>query len=63
MKPVYRPVKDDGAKWRCKECDQLQPASKVWHYQLPNGNSGILCRDCIDPQWLKNAEFNPHPAA
>lgn len=60
-KPVYRPVKDDGATFKCVDCDQQKRASEVWHYLLPNGNGGIACKECIDPEWLERAVFDPKP--
>jgi hypothetical protein len=54
---TYRPVRSDGAKWNCTDCKTDYSASEVWYVTLPNGWKGIICKSCIDPDWVKDAKY------
>lgn len=61
MPPTYHPVKNDGADFRCSECQQLFPHTQVWLIRLPspapsnNRMTYVLCKECVDEDWLKLA--------
>jgi hypothetical protein len=61
-KAIYRPVANDGAKWKCADCQQYKQHNEVWHISLANGKKEILCKDCVDAEWLDTyAVFDPKP--
>lgn len=60
-KATYQPVRDDGAPYKCPDCGERKPAREFWYYRTPNGAAGLSCKECIDPDWLAQAEFNPKP--
>lgn len=59
MAGQYKRIKPDGAKWRCRECDDLFDASGVIYF-IPVGDDSLsprtICTGCIDPDWFSNAE-------
>jgi len=55
MQSKYWTVKDDGALWKCSDCQVRYPANKVWATETPNGKKSIICKDCIDDDWITNA--------
>lgn len=60
-KPTYQPLKNDGALYRCKDCNQQGTHSEMWYVTTPNGYKGVFHKECIDPDWIATAEFVNHP--
>lgn len=57
--PAFCEVADDGAKWRCAECDQLDTAEQMFFVATPNGRSGTYHKTCLDADWLTRATRVP----
>lgn len=53
--PCYWLVADDGALWKCHDCNERKKASDVIACLTPNGMKFIVCYDCIDKDWLDSA--------
>lgn len=61
-KSTYQPLKDDGAEFKCVDCEQYFHAKQMWFVCLVNGDKQIICHDCIDDVWRKNyADYIPTP--
>ena len=61
-KPQYRPVKNDGATFKCCECGEQGEYHSMWHVTTPDGMfSGVYHKECVDPDWIEKAQFNPEP--
>jgi hypothetical protein len=58
---IYRPVKNDGANYTCTDCLEEKQFNLVWYVITPNHKQMVLCKTCVDPDWLKDATFNPKP--
>jgi len=54
----YYKVKDDGADWKCDECGEDFSAKEVLACDTPSGTKTILCKECIEPEWLENAQYS-----
>lgn len=54
--PVFWHLKDDGAPARCKECGEYDNMKNLLYYKTPNGNVGVIHKDCLDPDWLESAK-------
>lgn len=53
---TYYTIKDDGAEWRCKDCDKLHKHSRVRVCEnTETKKRTLLCLDCIDEEWLAAA--------
>jgi hypothetical protein len=55
MRATYFTIKPDGADWRCDECKVPKPAGQVLACHTPDGRKRVLCRECIDEDWLAEA--------
>jgi len=53
---VYWTLPDDGALIRCVECQELKKHTDVVFTQVPMGKRSVLCRSCVDEEWLEQAE-------
>jgi len=53
----YKKVKNDGAKWRCNECEELFTNDEVIYFihSEDENKNNILCKKCVDEDWLKTA--------
>jgi hypothetical protein len=61
-KASYRPVKNDGALYKCTDCGEHKPYFDVWYTSTPDGTKSVCCKECIDPYWIKHfAVFDPTP--
>ena len=61
-KGIYHPLKNDGADYKCSDCDTYKPYNHFWYVECPNGTRYVCCKDCIDPYWIKHhAIFSPEP--
>ncbi len=56
-KPTYRPLQNDGAPYKCPDCGERKHASLFWYITTPNGHKGIICKDCVDSDWIAQAEY------
>lgn len=56
---TYQPLKDDGAKFQCKECGGRDRAEAMWFVKTPDGFKGVYHKDCLDSDWLELATFVP----
>jgi len=54
-KARYFTLRDDGALWKCSDCQKRKPADAVLAIELVDGRKMLICRRCIDEDWL--AEF------
>lgn len=55
--PVYWRLPDDGALFKCAECEQRFKHDKVILTQIPKDDSRtVLCLECVDPYWLEIAK-------
>lgn len=57
--PCYWRLSNDGALFRCSDCQQLKVYSEMYYILTPNGNKRVLCEACIDEDWLRNATPMP----
>jgi len=54
---VYWTLPDDGALFKCADCQERKAHNKVYLTQIPmNDARKVLCKDCIDTEWLKLAK-------
>lgn len=53
--PCYWDVADDGASFRCSECVEYRLHSEVILTLTPDGRTKLLCRACVDDDWLAKA--------
>ena len=53
---VYWTLPDDGALFKCTDCEEDKPHTEVYLTQVPDGNRATICKDCIDEYWLSIAE-------
>lgn len=60
-KAAYRPLKNDGALFRCLECDKQGTHSEMWFITIPNGHRGVYHKDCLESDWIALAEFVNQP--
>ena len=51
-KPVYWRLKDDGASFKCNDCKEQKSHKDVYLTQLTCGARSVICKDCIDQDWL-----------
>jgi len=56
-KPVYWSLPNDGAKIKCRDCDENLNCSDVYLTQIPCGHRLVVCKECIDKHWLSIAEY------
>lgn len=54
---MYWDLPDDGALFRCEDCSELFHHSMVYATRTPNGERGLVCRECIDEWWKKRAQY------
>jgi hypothetical protein len=55
--PVYWALPDDGALFKCCECNRRLEYTKVILCQIPKDDSRrVLCYDCVDEDWLNMAK-------
>lgn len=52
VQPTYQPLKCDGAPFKCVDCGERKNAANLWFVCTPDGKRRIICKDCIDPEWL-----------
>lgn len=57
--PCYWLVADDGAKFRCADCQIQYTHNSVRYCLTPNGKTRVLCVNCIDTDWIQNAKQMP----
>lgn len=55
--PCYWRIRNDGARWRCGDCGNLFDSDTVKGTLTPNGSFKIICRFCIDLDWLQKAKY------
>ena len=55
--PSYCKVEDDGEKYICADCECEIEHSEALFTCTPNKLFQLLCKDCIDDNWRKNATF------
>lgn len=55
--PCYWLVPDDGALQKCAECNNYCASSNCYLILTPNANASILCLECIDEEWLEDANY------
>jgi hypothetical protein len=62
-KGIYRPLKNDGAPFKCSECKEYKLFSELWFVITPRGDRYVCCKNtCIDDYWIKHhAIFDPTP--
>lgn len=53
--PVYWRLPDDGAPIRCADCKRQFDMSQVILTQTPNDKRAVLCKECVDEDWLASA--------
>ena len=55
-KPVYFSLPNDGAQFRCAECEQMFDHDEVILCQGPNDERQVLCKEsCVCEKWLESA--------
>lgn len=56
MAGQYWKVLDDGVAFRCRECQELKPYTRVVLMQhTETKERKLLCLDCIDEEWMAEA--------
>lgn len=55
-KPVYWALPDDGASFQCRDCGQDKSHKDVILTQITCGSREVICKDCIDANWLDMAQ-------
>ncbi len=53
--PSYCDIYDDGATFKCAYCNDVDKPSLFWYVVTPNGHKQVLCKTCIDADWLELA--------
>lgn len=61
QEPYYRPVADDGAQFRCVDCQELFSHTRVLFCATPNGKKSVICDTCLEPDWKAAAKFINDP--
>lgn len=60
--PSYFHAPDDGAPFRCVDCNELLPPSEMLRCFTPSGWDMWLCIDCVDAEWYNSAkDCGVHP--
>lgn len=58
----YRPLKNDGATYKCSDCEQRKEYNQMWYVETPSGLRYVTCKDCVDDYWIKHhAIYDPVP--
>ena len=53
---VYWKLPDDGATFKCSECNKQFKHTEVILTQVPaNDSRAVFCMECIDDDWLRDA--------
>jgi hypothetical protein len=48
---------NDGAGFRCTECDVVKPHSQVILFEHSETHARqVICLGCVDPEWLAGSE-------
>lgn len=55
---VYWNLPDDGAPIKCGDCNEDKEMRDVYLTQLTCGTRRVICKDCIDEQWMENHAKN-----
>jgi hypothetical protein len=59
MAGLYWKIADDGAKWRCKECEKEFTHKQVILTERTDKEGldkyALICLECIDEDWYKEA--------
>lgn len=58
--PCYTSLKDDGAPFRCADCNELHNAKDMYYCFLPNNNNAVVCKTCLDDTWKSLAKDLSH---
>lgn len=58
---TYRPLKNDGALFKCGECGDRDTYDTMFYISLPNGHKGVYHKKCLDQDWISQAEFINSP--
>lgn len=58
---TYRPLKNDGALFKCGECGDRDTYDTMFYISLPNGHKGVYHKKCLDQDWISQAEFINDP--
>jgi hypothetical protein len=55
--PVYWQMPNDGADFKCDDCEERFSHKLVIIVQVPKDDSRrVLCLDCVDSDWLERAK-------
>jgi hypothetical protein len=57
MSGTYYKVADDGARFRCRSCEELKEHTDVIVFEhTKTKDREMLCLDCVDREWLDTAK-------
>ena len=54
--PCYWELVDDGADFKCADCQEYGPASEMIYALTPKGEGCVMHRRCADSWWLSRAK-------
>ena len=57
--PCYCEVADDGAPFRCHDCQQQGHAKDMFFTLTPNGTHAMYHKSCLEQDWLDRAKKIP----
>jgi hypothetical protein len=56
MGGTYWKLANDGAGFRCRDCDMVKPHSQVILFEhTETKQRQLVCVECVDQDWLKEA--------
>ncbi len=56
-KPVYWSLPDDKAPIKCRDCGRALQMFEVILTQIPCGHRLVVCKECIEKDWLELATY------